>query len=278
MRTEDSKEKADGLLTSSGTTILKQKPSTTLQIYAGWIAVLGSIVALILIQTYAIRESNDDQDGYFLGGLNWKTLIFNYHPVLMTTGFIFCGMNAILTFRLLPIGKLYSKTLHGALHLCGVTCISLGIVAVYLGQFKKNNIYNTNFPNFWSLHSYVGLFAIILYFQNFICGVLCFALDVVSIKFKKMYVQNHLFFGIVSLIVAVAAIVSGIIDLEGGEYGICPYDAEAGDTYKDTPAGCKYLDAFGMVVVVTLLFFLYAVLDFPQYQHIEEKDTSSVYK
>ena len=250
-------------------TIVKQKPSTTAQRVAGYLAVLGSIASLIMIQSYALRTVNFEQ-GWYLGGLNWTDLTFNYHPVLMTAGFIFCGMNAILSFRLLPLGKPVSKNIHVALHVGAVTCISIGLAAVYIGNsYTNHNNVGYKFPNFYSLHSFIGLSAIVLYFQNFILGSLAYLVkSFVSLDLKKMYMPNHKFLGILTIIFAGAAILTGIVDIEGGEFGVCTFDAENG-SYADVPRGCKVLSAFGMTVLTTIALFLYAVIDLPEYYHIK---------
>jgi hypothetical protein len=63
------------------------------------------------------------------------------------------------------------------------------------------------------LHSFVGLAAILLYFQNFFLGLVVYALPVFETPVRRLYKPNHVLFGIISLFFAMSAIVTGATEL-----------------------------------------------------------------
>jgi hypothetical protein len=59
-------------------------------------AIISAGFAVILTSVWM---NGTDANESFLGGLNWNELIFNWHPILMVTGLIFCA-GAIFVFNL----------------------------------------------------------------------------------------------------------------------------------------------------------------------------------
>ena len=74
-----------------------------------------------------------DDDASYLGGLNINELLFNWHPVLMVTGLIFCSATALVSFKVIPMDHNTKKYVHATLHTVAVVCIVLGITAVFQG-------------------------------------------------------------------------------------------------------------------------------------------------
>lgn len=77
---------------------------------------------------------DSDIDGSYLGGLNTNELLFNWHPILMVTGLIFCSISSLVSFRILPFAKPVKKYFHAILHSLAVICIILGVTAVFQGE------------------------------------------------------------------------------------------------------------------------------------------------
>ena len=75
-----------------------------------------------------------DYDESYLGGVNTNELLFNWHPILMVTGLIFCSITAIVSFSVLPFEKPVKKYIHGFFHATGILCAILGVSAVFQGQ------------------------------------------------------------------------------------------------------------------------------------------------
>lgn len=119
-------------------------------------------------------------------------------------------------------------------------------------NYKEHNTSNAYYPNLTSLHSYVGLSAIIIYSQNYILGLIYFALQAFPLEMRKTYKPNHVLLGIISLFFALAAVVSGLMELYGEAglyYSACGYDLTAPDT---NPAAnyCKLLANIAFVYIL----------------------------
>lgn len=61
----------------------------------------------------------------YLGGLDWsdKGLVFNYHPVLMVAGLVFCASEALLSYRTWHLGKQKNKALHLLWQTAAIVCL-----------------------------------------------------------------------------------------------------------------------------------------------------------
>lgn len=134
---------------------------------------------------------------YYRGGFAWSEnpkIQFNLHPVLMVAGFItlsgFCKQNkkisqielihsglllfvflltfsAVLLYRLCRCLKhIYAKLAHTLFHALAIPCIAIGFLAVY----DSHNLANPPIPNFYSLHSWLGLVTMGLFVLQFVFG------------------------------------------------------------------------------------------------------------
>lgn len=233
---------------------------------AAIVATIASVITGILIISYC---SNTNTNESYLGGLNWGDLIFNYHPIFMTFGLIVAFSNALLTFRHLPFNKTVKKIVHGVLHSTAILFIIIGLSAVIIGNnFKSQNTSGVYFSNLFSLHSFVGLSAIAVYFQNYVFGIIFFGLDILSLDLRKYYKPNHVLLGIIALFLALAAVESGAMELFA-ELG-CFYDVTSPDTnpaanYHLLPAGCRTLNAVGIFAILTVVATVVAVVDVKPY-------------
>lgn len=107
--------------------------------------------------------------------------------------------------------------------------LSYLFLSVHVGNNDPDhNTGNTYYPNFFTLHSFVGLGTILLYFQNFFLGLLVFAFPIFDLPARKYYKPNHVIFGIITLFFALAAICSGVMELFT-EYA-CGYAITSADT------------------------------------------------
>uniref|UniRef100_A0A3P8PC88 Plasma membrane ascorbate-dependent reductase CYBRD1 n=1 Tax=Astatotilapia calliptera TaxID=8154 RepID=A0A3P8PC88_ASTCA len=107
---------------------------------------------------------------YFKEGLAWDGGLaeFNWHPVLTVTGFIFLQGIAIIVYRLpwtWQCSKLMMKFIHAGLNLLAFVFAVIAMVAVF--DFHNG----ANIPNMYSLHSWLGLTAVILYGLQLVLGV-----------------------------------------------------------------------------------------------------------
>jgi hypothetical protein len=233
--------------------------TSPLQKTSGYLAIIFSFLAFAVTASYV---SNSDLKETYLGGLNWGKLIFNWHPVLMVGGLIFCSITSILSYRLIPMTKLATKSLHVFLHTVGVVCFSVGLSAVLIGNNNKSkNDGNTYYSNFNSIHSFLGLAAIILYGQNYVLGFLHYLMPVAVSK-RKAYMPSHIFLGSFAFFAAVFAALTGAMEL-ATEYG-CHYEVTSPDTnpaehYHLLTKGCKTLNGIAVLLLFTAFFAAYAL-------------------
>ncbi|XP_034276105.1 lysosomal membrane ascorbate-dependent ferrireductase CYB561A3 isoform X2 [Pantherophis guttatus] len=146
---------------------------------------------------------------HLLGGLAWdgSHKMFNWHPVLMVTGMVVLYGAAALVYRL-PLShmgsKLPWKVLHATLALIAFISAILGLEAV----FKFHNV--QKIPNMYSLHSWLGLSAVLFFSCQWLMGFVSFLWPWTPIWFRALYKPVHVFFGSVILVLAIASCISGI--------------------------------------------------------------------
>uniref|UniRef100_A0A670Z5C9 Lysosomal membrane ascorbate-dependent ferrireductase CYB561A3 n=1 Tax=Pseudonaja textilis TaxID=8673 RepID=A0A670Z5C9_PSETE len=146
---------------------------------------------------------------HWLGGFAWdgSRKMFNWHPVLMVTGMVILYGIAALVYRLpfSQMGSLLSrKVLHATLTLIAFISAILGLEVVF-------NFHNVQkIPNMYSLHSWLGLTAVLLFSCQWLMGFASFLLPWTPIWFLVLYRPVHLFFGSVILGLSTASCISGI--------------------------------------------------------------------
>ncbi|KAL8182831.1 UNVERIFIED_CONTAM: hypothetical protein K2H54_002969 [Gekko kuhli] len=146
---------------------------------------------------------------HWLGGFAWdgSSEMFNWHPVLMVTGMLVLYGSAALVYRV-PLSwggpKLPWKLLHAALTLAAFILAVLGLVAVF--EFHNNK----KIPNMYSLHSWLGLTAVLLFSCQWLMGLASFLLPWAPIWLRAFYKPIHVFFGSAILSLVMAACISGI--------------------------------------------------------------------
>lgn len=139
---------------------------------------------------------------YYRDGVAWREKPmqqFNLHPILMVAGFItlsgFCkyirvkisaeiefrfvtkkkkkmililfSYVAILLYRLCRCLKhLYAKLAHTLFHTLAIPCVAIGFLAVW----DYHNLSDPPIPNFYTLHSWLGLVTMGLFALQFVFG------------------------------------------------------------------------------------------------------------
>lgn len=153
---------------------------------------------------------------------SWRTdpdLEWNLHPVLMILGFIYFMGQAMLMYRTCRCcRRIWSKLLHTIFHLLAAPCIALGFVATWdYHNLRTDNDGNPNpIPNFYSLHSWMGLTTMGLFALQFIVGFFSFLLllccESATASFRAALVPIHSTFGITTFVMAVATSCTGLIE------------------------------------------------------------------
>lgn len=203
-----------------------------------------------------------------LGGFNFKEKLFNYHPVLMVSGFL-CSMTmSIITMRFIPFSYKTKKYLHLSFNIASVILVTLGLIAVFVSaNYKGNNPSGGYYPNLYSLHSFLGLTVLILYTGNFITGLMFYF----NINIKKYYLdysKYHHFVGFLTFILVTLTIISGIsqlfTDLDCG-YAVTEPDTNPGNKYSKIPLGCRLGNTAGILTMITCVFLTFSMYNFKSF-------------
>ncbi|KAF1604616.1 Cytochrome b561, partial [Eudyptes chrysolophus] len=97
--------------------------------------------------------------GRYRGGVAWHSpLQFNIHPLCMVLGMVFLQGDALLVYRVFRHeAKRSTKVLHALLHGLALVIALVGIIAVFESHRTKG------IPDMYSLHSWCGMAAFVLY-------------------------------------------------------------------------------------------------------------------
>jgi cytochrome b ascorbate-dependent protein 3 len=168
-----------------------------------------------------------------------------------------------VAFRLLSFGKFANKLIHGCFHSLAIACFSLGLAAVVAANDQTNKGEGGYTANLWSLHSFIGIAALILYVQNYLLGFSTFMLPYASVQIRYFYAKYHRQFGRMFLIASTAAICTGIMDIMldlSCEPEVSHRDVNTGKVYFDSvPLGCRMVNGAGILVLIASLCALYSV-------------------
>jgi len=135
----------------------------------------------------------------------------NWHPILMMLSFGTLGAQAVVTFKLVQVDKYWAKMIHGSLHLIAVICSSIGIWVMFWFKYTSQN------SDLYTVHSYVGLAAFVLYLAQFVMGFISFGVmnwsaswEKASLGWRTSFVHYHRFFGFAIWMTTLAAICTGL--------------------------------------------------------------------
>ena len=247
------------------------KSSTTLQKVSGYLALIFSILSLSVLCTWLEMTkigASEDDPALHRGGFNWRDSIFNWHPVLMTSGFILSFVWAALAFRLFPFGHVVNKVIHSFFHAASVVCWSIGLFAVVQrDNHNQNQYFGYYLIDLWSPHSWLGVAAMTWYGAIFLFGFFGFGLGLIPLEMRPMYIPIHISLGIVTLVLVAAAVESGIAELVGldnicwTDYSLTTADTNPAENYSKHSKGCRLANGTAILVLFTLIFTLFALVD-----------------
>lgn len=130
---------------------------------------------------------------------------FNWHPFLMSLGMIYLTGNALLTFRIIRNKpKNVLKIIHASLN--GVTFLMVLIASVAVYDYHNK----LGYPHLYSVHSWIGLIASILFITQSCIGFSAFLYPRFQDSLRTILLPYHVFFGQVIFVLAIAAAVCGI--------------------------------------------------------------------
>ncbi|XP_061370268.1 probable transmembrane ascorbate ferrireductase 3 [Gastrolobium bilobum] len=160
---------------------------------------LFGVLAIILLLVWLLhyREGIDfDSDNGFR--------VFNVHPLMMFTGFIFLVGEAAMAFETVPGLRQTKKFVHMTLHL---TAIILGIVGL-CAVFKFHDM--AHIVNVYSLHSWIGIGTFCLFGLQWLFGFVTFMIPGPSAPTRTRML--HRAFGKALLFMAVCAAETGLME------------------------------------------------------------------
>jgi len=176
---------------------------------------LNGVMALCL---YWVIQYRSNAEGKTFAWKDDPDLEFNLHPVLMIAGFIYFMGQAMLMYRTCRCcRRIWNKLLHTVFHILSIPCIAIAFIAV----LDSHNLRTVNgepapIPNFYSLHSWIGLAAMGLFALQFMVGFFSFLLllccESATASFRASLVPIHSTFGISTFVLAVAAACSGLTE------------------------------------------------------------------
>lgn len=235
----------------------KKKPISSVQSLFSVLAVAVAIASFICALYWAKSTNTEDKFG---GGLNWTDKVFNWHVVCMVS-FFCCMSMAIVSFRVLPLGKPVNKAMHVMWHCGALFCLIVGLVAV----FKSHNTKVAGIkPNLYSLHSWVGMAVTLLFGQNYCMGLIMFGTNFMPLEIKQAYMPYHRFLGETAFYFAVAAIESGLMEkntFSGCTYTVGHKDYNPAENYLEIPAGCRLTNGIGMLILALVLCVTFVLSD-----------------
>nr|XP_020662350.1 cytochrome b reductase 1 [Pogona vitticeps] len=175
--------------------------------YVLFLALLGSALGLgflavvfALVWVLLYRE-----------GLAWNGdgAEFNWHPVLITTGFVYVQGIAIIVYRLpwtWKCSKFLMKLIHAGLNTIALILAIISLVAVF--DFHNHK----NIPNMYSLHSWIGLTAVILYSVQLVLGFAIFLLPFAPASLRATVMPIHVYSGLALFGTVIATALMGITE------------------------------------------------------------------
>lgn len=255
-----------------------------LQRFAGVLSALFSFIGLMFIREWVGHKVGDGSYADFYtttrtaatkgwgGGLSddlntdW---IFNYHPVLMTAAMSFMVTCSLMTYLVIPMPHVVRKVLHTLGHLSVVIMVGVGLYCVGQGKDGQNSYsaYTGSkkyFAHMSSVHSWVGIVALMLYFQQFVIGIFGFWVNQFGEDWKKWYMTLHRPIGIASLVVNTITILMGIQEyqssLETCEYKDAIFTKPTDAQYAKLPEACRVSSSGALFLVFSVILALYALI------------------
>jgi len=154
--------------------------------------------------------------GKYKNGVKWGQtelgIDFNWHPILMTLSLIFLYGNGALIYRVIPPRsdqhKLLLKIGHAVVMMLAFIVMVIGLQAA----FDSHNYADPPKPNLYTLHSWIGLVAAILFGCQWTLGFTAFLFPKFSSDLRALVLEFHQFFGSSILALAGAAALMGHLE------------------------------------------------------------------
>ncbi|KAH8234877.1 hypothetical protein KR032_004935 [Drosophila birchii] len=144
-----------------------------------------------------------------LGGTANPKLEFNWHPLFMTIGFIYLYGNSILIYRgFRTTRKKTLKLTHAGIHMAAFILTVIALKTV----FDSHNLPSPPIPNMYSLHSWLGLSAVIIFSLQYVAGFVAFLAPGLRENYRIAMMPLHIYFGLFGFVLAIASALMGLTE------------------------------------------------------------------
>ncbi|XP_033921557.1 plasma membrane ascorbate-dependent reductase CYBRD1 [Melopsittacus undulatus] len=186
---------------------------------------------------------------HYREGLSWDGSVreFNWHPVLIITGFVFIQGIAIIVYRLpwtWKCSKVLMKFIHAGLHTIAMILAIVSMVAV----FEYHNA--GNIPNMYSLHSWIGLTAVIFYSLQLFLGFAVFLLPFAPVSLRTAVMPIHVYSGLTIFAMVIATALMGITEK-------LIFSLRSNPAYSESPPEATLVNCLGVLLVIFGMFILW---------------------
>jgi hypothetical protein len=209
------------------------------------VATISGVSCLALISAWATAGSSK---GY-LGIPSWQDNLFAWHPVLMVAGFFFCQVIANNILILMDTAPSHSLLWS----IAAFCCMIAGLCAIVKYKFDLNQ------PSLISLHSWIGLSAIIMFlvslsFQiilRWIKGATSTLADD-SLKNTALNYKTFVFITMISFCLTGVTILTGIsnqLGQSGCSYATTSVSGKEGH-YDHLSSACRIANGLGIMCII----------------------------
>ncbi|XP_015787659.1 cytochrome b ascorbate-dependent protein 3 isoform X2 [Tetranychus urticae] len=201
---------------------------------------IGSIIILLIILWV----------NKHLGGFDWSIPAkeFNYHPLFMVLGMVYLYGNSIISYRIFrTLDKPKLKIIHTILHGGCLIFTALGLFAVI--DFHNR----ANIVNFYSLHSWVGIFAASVYALQWIGSFYAFLFPGIPAQYRAFLLPFHVRGGLIIFTISIAACLTGLTEKIFFSVGK--------ENYSSLPPSALYANFIGVLIVLFAIIIGYLVTE-----------------
>ena len=207
------------------------------------VAFLAALFALFLVSFWS--RNNIGTDVNYLGQPSWRSNVLAWHPTLMVGGFFTAQVLYLCDYSWHASTKMVTDALHPVLQVAALSCMIAGMCAIVKHKLHQRT------PSLTTMHSWVGVSAVVLFCCSFSWNVLVGVL-------YRWYPESVLHraldvrligrcVGLVSLGLSVLSIVSGVMDELSEAACVKTNDA------------CKLANGVGVCVAVSAVFAVLSV-------------------
>lgn len=154
------------------------------------------------------------------------------------------------------------KIAHAAFHTGSVIFISLGLAVEFISHHYSGE------SELYSLHSWIGLATVTVFFSQFVFGLLCylspFQSPVFSDKIKAIYLPIHVYLGTVCFVMAIATSLIGLNQ-----------NARFNTKYSDFTDEGLLINLIGLLMIVYGLLVVY-LLTKSSYKRLSQDEAKEV--